>query len=152
MKEKLYDEIVITKDTWGDEPAQRLGYTIMTRLGEDEVCKVYDDDNGIYIIQHNHNEDHEYWGCPVCEWITDEEKEAIDATRAYAEDSENGAEQEDEEPTFGTVAAEFYFEASQLLDKYQSAQMSADETLQRLISILDKARSETEDKSGEFDD
>ena len=138
-KNKLYNEIVITSDTWEDKTAERLGYTLMTLMGEGEVCKVYDDDTGIYIIQHNHNEDKEYWGGPVCEWMTDEEREDLEARRNCPEENDD----EDGEPTFGTVAAEFYFEATQLLDKYQGAELTGEETLQRLIGILNKAKEET---------
>ena len=142
MQDKLYDEIVITKDTWGDETAERLGYTIMTLAAEGEVCQVYDDDEGIYLIHHNHNELKDYWGGPVCEWLTDEEYETIESMREHngEEDSESGAELEDEEePTFGTVAAEFYFEADQLLEAYQNAEMNAEDTLEKIIYILNKA-------------
>lgn len=139
MDEKLYNEIVITKDSWKDKIAEKLGNIIITLTKEGEVCKVYDDDDGIYIIQHNHNEDKDYWGCPVCTWLTEEENDSIIANREYEKNHIDDEDNSKNEPTFGTVAAEFYFETSQLLKQYKNNEMSAEDTLEKIIYILNKA-------------
>lgn len=139
MDKKLYNEIVITRDSWGDKTAERLGDIIITLTKEGEVCKVYDDDDGIYIIQHNHNEDKEYWGSPVCTWLTEEENDNVIANREYEENHTDDEDNNKNEPVFGSVAAEFYFETSQLLKQYKNNEMSAEDTLEKIIYILNKA-------------
>lgn len=149
--EKLYDEIVLTKDVWRENINQKIGDIITTLLAEGECCKVYDDDCGIYIIQHNHDERIDPYGGPDLIWATSEEVEDLYARRDVSEcESEEAWSENDEndenEPTFGTVSAEFYYEAGLILDAYQSTKISADDALSKLIDILDKSRSAIEYK------
>ena len=79
--EKLSNEIVLTKDTWKENLAQKIGDIILTLLAEEEVCKIYAEDNNVFIIQHGHDESISYWGCPTLMWLTDEECEKIEGMR-----------------------------------------------------------------------
>lgn len=85
-RNQLYNEIVLCTETWGESKInEKLGSIITTLTKEGEWCKVYDDDNGIYIIQHGHNEDLEYWGGPMLTWLTDEEYEQLESLREISE-------------------------------------------------------------------
>ena len=81
MKEIRKNEIVLTRSTWGDKLFQKVGEVLEILLKEQQICTVRDDDTGIIIIRHEHDENHDAWGCDNPYWITDEEYEIIEWER-----------------------------------------------------------------------
>ena len=75
----MYNEIILTKDGQKEDYAKVMGETIFTLLREGEWVKVRTDDGNtdIIIIEHNHDENLEYWGGPTLHWISDKEEDLL---------------------------------------------------------------------------
>lgn len=86
---KIVNQITLTKKRQGEDFAKVLGETILTLLREEEMVSIRDDDTDILILEHEHDNYKEYWGCPTCIWLEDDEVEVIENYRAEKEDREN---------------------------------------------------------------
>lgn len=60
---------------------EAVGKQLALLLENEYVCKVYDDDVDIIVMQFNHDEHKDYWGCETLEWITPDELEFIERLR-----------------------------------------------------------------------
>lgn len=87
------NEIVLTNDVWEDRFEEALGKQLMILLKQGEICCVYDDSEGIVVIQHDHNNDVEDWGGNSLMWVSEEEKEMILGKR-YEEENKEEFEEE----------------------------------------------------------
>lgn len=79
-------EIVLTRDVWGDDLFNVVGKVLEILLKQEHICTVRDDDNGIIIIRHEHDESKEFWGCDNPYWITADEWEKVEFHRCTEED------------------------------------------------------------------
>ena len=95
MENKIWNELILTEDRVkamdkNKDVATALGEAIIMFLTQDNVCKVYDDDYGVYVIQYEHDDEHrDWWGDPKLMWVTDEEYEDIIYRRTQQEDPQD---------------------------------------------------------------
>ena len=96
MEDKIWNEFVISADRVKEADrsanvATALGEAIIMFLNQDNVCKVYDDEYGIYVIQYEHDDEHrdQWWGGSKLLWVTDEEYEDIISRRMVQEDPQD---------------------------------------------------------------
>lgn len=79
-KEKIWDEIILTKEAQGEDLATTIGNLILTLLKEEETCKIYNDDGAmeVFVIEHGHDEHISGWGGPILTWVTQEEFDELE--------------------------------------------------------------------------
>lgn len=87
MKQNLYQEFIIEEKQQEIENS-KIARAIKLFTGEGNVCRVSEEENGIYIIQYEHDEDLNYWGGPRLIWVTDEEYDMIMDNRAKQEQTQ----------------------------------------------------------------
>lgn len=78
------NEIIFSKDRYGnnrEKMFQAVAQQLMILFDNDYVCKVYDDDFDIIVIEFEHDERKDSWGCDELLWLTPEEIEAVENFR-----------------------------------------------------------------------
>lgn len=78
------NEIIFSKDRYGnnrEKMFQAVAQQLMILFDNDYVCKVYDDDFDIIVIEFGHDERRDAWGCDELLWLTPEEIEAVENFR-----------------------------------------------------------------------
>ena len=89
------NEMIFSKNKYGnsrDKMFQAIAQQLALLMENDYVCKVYDDDRDIIVIQYEHDEEKEYWGGMNLCWLTEEEVNLVDQSREF-----NDMENKDEE-------------------------------------------------------
>lgn len=79
-----YETIVFSKDRYNNDREKMyaaITKQLMLLMENDYVCKVYDDDTDIIVIQFEHNERKDFWGVSDLVWVTPEEAEMLEANR-----------------------------------------------------------------------
>ena len=81
------NEIVLSKDTFGDELWPTVAQVLKILTRNEEICTVYDDDIDIIVIKHEHDDRHgeDYWGATNPYWRTPKQVEVLE----YHEFAEN---------------------------------------------------------------
>ena len=83
------NEIIFSKDKYGnnrEKMFEAIAKQLALLMENDYVCKVYDDDRDIIVIQFMEDQRREWMGLPELMWLTDDEVEVIEA---YREDKKN---------------------------------------------------------------
>ena len=78
------NEIVFSKDKYGnnrEKMFEAIARQLMILMENDYVCKVYDDDRDIIVIQFEENQRDEWMGLPELMWLTPEEVDVIEDYR-----------------------------------------------------------------------
>lgn len=146
--DRLSNDIAITSKVWGEENiSKKIGDIVYTLLKEDEVCLVRKEDFDTYVIEHNYDEDFGYLGGPVLKWLTQEEYEDVLDKRDEDKEDRSEAGEEQSELTYADVTSEFYYESDLIIEEYMRGEVTPEDALQKIISILDRARSLLEYKS-----
>ena len=78
---KNYEEIVVVNNNYEgnsweerDEKLWRdVGTQLQLLLKQDYCAAVREDETGVIVIEYNHDENKEYWGCPRHVWISSDE-------------------------------------------------------------------------------
>lgn len=83
------NEIIFSKDRYKnrEEMFAAIAKQLTILMENDYVCKVYDDDTDIIVIQYEHDERKDSWGGMQLLWLTQEEIEAIELYRLNEEDN-----------------------------------------------------------------
>lgn len=86
--------IVLSRSQFGDKLWEEVSTILRILTKNEEICVVYDDDDEIIVIQHEHNDVHgdERWGCTNPYWLTHKEQEYIDSFR-FNKEQEKGREE-----------------------------------------------------------
>ena len=78
---KLYNELILTRDAWGDELWHKVGEQLDLLTREGNICVVYNDDVsvGVVIIQYEHDDQHsgDGWGCANPYWLTPDDLDTL---------------------------------------------------------------------------
>ncbi len=77
-------EIVICKDNYGNDREKMynaIAKQIALLMENEYVCKVYDDDTDIIVIQFEHDNKKDDWGGEYLFWLTEEEVNLIERYR-----------------------------------------------------------------------
>lgn len=69
-----------------DKMFQAIAKQIALLTENEYVCKVYDDDCGVVVIEFELDQRQEYYGCPMLMWLEEDE---VDVIEAYRADKEN---------------------------------------------------------------
>lgn len=78
------NEIVFTKDKYGnnrEKMFEAIAKQISLLMENNYVCKVYDDDRDIIVIQFEYDQREDWAGLPELMWLTDDEVEVIEYYR-----------------------------------------------------------------------
>lgn len=78
---KKYDQIVLSREAWGDELYNVLGQTLKILLREGYECQIYDDDLDILVIKFNYSKRMGF-GDPELMWLEEDEVDLINDYRA----------------------------------------------------------------------
>ena len=84
------NEIIFSKDKYNnsrEKMFEAIAKQLMILMENDYVCKVYDDDRDIIVIQFVEDQRENWCGLPELMWLTDEEVEVIED---YREEKKNG--------------------------------------------------------------
>lgn len=74
------NEIIFSKDQYGksrEKMFEAIAKQLAILMENEYVCKVYDDDTDIVVIQFEHDEKKDPWGCMELCWLEPEEVEVI---------------------------------------------------------------------------
>lgn len=85
------NEIIFSKDRYSnnrEKMFQAIAQQLMILMDNDYVCKVYDDDTDIIVIQYEHDERKDAWGVMELCWLEQEEIEAVENYR-FDKEKEN---------------------------------------------------------------
>ena len=84
--------IVLSRSQFGNKLWEEAANVLRILTKNEEICVVYDDDDEIIVIQHEHNDVHgdECWGCANPYWLTYEEQEYIESFR-FRRECEKGS-------------------------------------------------------------
>lgn len=63
-------------------------------MENDYVCKIYDDDTNIIVVEYEHDNRKDYWGGPELEWLDEEEMEVLESYRLERRDSKEDLDEE----------------------------------------------------------
>lgn len=95
------DQIVLTKENQKDDIAKKLGDLVLLLLSENEEVSIREEETGIYVISHAHDNSIDHWGGPTNMWLNEDEVELVEACREndefhslYGENEENEDEKE----------------------------------------------------------
>lgn len=83
------NEIVFYKDLYDnsrDKMYQAITKQLMILMENQYVCKVYDDDRDIVVVQFEHDERKDYWGGLDLCWLTAKEVERLRAEKEEEEE------------------------------------------------------------------
>lgn len=85
---KIYDEITFTPDHYGSREKMFEAIAVQLKLLMDNeyICKIYDDDTDIIVIQFAHNNNIDDWGGPYLDWLDADERERIDCYQDVREE------------------------------------------------------------------
>ena len=78
------NEIIFSKDRYNnsrEKMFEAVAKQLAILMENDYVCKVYDDDTDIIVIQYEHDERRDSWGGLQLFWLTPEEIEAVELYR-----------------------------------------------------------------------
>ena len=76
------NEIVFVRDVYGNDRNkmwERITEQLKILMEQEYVCKIYDDDIDVIVIQYSHDEKKEGWGGEYPYWLTPEQKEFLDS-------------------------------------------------------------------------
>lgn len=85
------NEIIFSKDRYDnnrEKMYQAIAQQLMLLMDNEYVCKVYDDDIDIVVIQFEHDEHQEAWGGMELCWLEQDEVEAVENYRFDKEKEE----------------------------------------------------------------
>lgn len=85
------NEIVFSKDRYGnsrEKMFEAVSKQIMLLMEMGYVCKVYDDDTDIIVIEFEHDNRKGDWGTPYLCWLEPEEVETVENYR-YSQEEDN---------------------------------------------------------------
>lgn len=85
------NEIVFCKDLYDnsrDKMYQAIAKQLAILMENQYVCKVYDDDNDIVVLQFEHDEKKDYLGGMELRWLTQEELGEVERFRLNKEEGE----------------------------------------------------------------
>lgn len=88
---KHINEIIFSKDRYGnsrEKMFEAVTKQLMLLMDNEYVCKVYDDDRDIIVIEFEHNNMRGDWGTPELCWLEPEELEAIENYRYSQNDDD----------------------------------------------------------------
>lgn len=87
------NSIVFSKDHYStrEEMFQEVAVQLAILMKGNYVCKVYDDDADIIVVEYEHNNRVDYWGGPDLEWLSEEESDMLESCRAAAAGKEDPA-------------------------------------------------------------
>ena len=74
------NQIVFSKDKYGnnrEKMFEAIAKQLALLMENDYVCKVYDDDVDVIVIEFEHDEKRDAWGCDELCWLSPEEAEFI---------------------------------------------------------------------------
>lgn len=75
--EKLYDQIVLCRDVWGDSLYQKVGEVLGILLKERYMCKVYSElGDDVIIIQYAYDSSEDDFSTYL-DWITEGDRDLI---------------------------------------------------------------------------
>lgn len=80
------NEIVFSKEKYGnnrEKMFEAIAQQLALLMENEYVCKVYDDDRDIIVIQYEHDEKKDYWGGMELRWLTEEEVNLIEQAREF---------------------------------------------------------------------
>ena len=83
------NEIIFCKENYGnsrEKMYEAIAKQLALLMENEYVCKVYDDDRDIIVVQFEHNERKDYWGGLDLCWLTAEEVERLRAEKECEED------------------------------------------------------------------
>jgi hypothetical protein len=86
------NEIVFSKDLYDnsrDKMYQAISKQLMILMENQYVCKVYDDDIDIVVLQFEHDEKKDYWGGMELRWLTQEELGEVERLRLAEEEEDD---------------------------------------------------------------
>ena len=75
------NEIVFSKDRYGgsrEKMFEAVTKQLMILMDNEYVCKVYDDDIDVIIIQYEHDNHRDNWGTPYLCWLRQEQLETLE--------------------------------------------------------------------------
>lgn len=78
------NEIIFSKDKYGnsrEKMFEAIAKQLALLMENNYVCKVYDDDRDIIVIQFMDDQRDEWMGVPELMWLTDDEVEVIEDYR-----------------------------------------------------------------------
>lgn len=78
------NEIIFSKDKYNnnrEKMFEAIAKQLMILMENNYVCKVYDDDRDIVVIQFEDDQREEWAGLPTLMWLTDDEFEVIEDYR-----------------------------------------------------------------------
>ena len=84
------NEIIFSKDKYGnnrEKMFEAIAKQLALLMENNYVCKVYDDDRDIIVIQFMDDQREQWAGLPELMWLTDDEVEVINDYRLNAEDN-----------------------------------------------------------------
>lgn len=87
------NSIVFSKDHYStrEEMFQEVAVQLAILMKGNYVCKVYDDDTDIIVVEYEHNNRVDYWGGPDLEWLSEEESGMLESCRAVAVGEDDSA-------------------------------------------------------------
>lgn len=94
IKDSFSGELVVAKqdDESDSEYFERIGEIINMLLENEYACIVKREETDITIIQYEHDESLDEWGCSVPMWVSDEERDLINDFRGNILENINGNE------------------------------------------------------------
>ena len=81
---KEYNQIVFTPEQFDndvDKMYDAISKQIALLMKTENICVVYDDDTDIIVIEYEHNDRRDWWGCWQPTWLSPEEIDNINIMR-----------------------------------------------------------------------
>ncbi len=72
-----------------DKMYQAIATQLSLLMENEYICKIYDDDVDIVVIEYEHNNKRDYWGGPDLEWLSEDEQDVLSNYRAQLSDSDS---------------------------------------------------------------
>lgn len=98
MSKLEVNQIVLSKDTYGsrDRLFAAVAAQLSILLENEYVCKIYDDDKDIIVIEFDHDNDKGYWGGPDLVWEDGSEENCCEDSDGLFNSSLDYKEEPDE--------------------------------------------------------